>query len=1053
MNRIIKWSLNNGTSLILLMLIVLFGGVTSIGKIQLESFPDVSFPVLSVQITLPGSAAEDIEKDATEPIEESLIKLKDYESLVSTSSENSASISITYPFGTDIDEKERTVESEISKLALPEDAHVQINKISTDVIPIYQAAVSAEDGKDLQAVLEDQVVPAIEQTEGVYSVQLKGKKAVEVEIRVNLDKAEAKGLDLQTIKQALQNQEYAMPAGSAEKDGSTIPVRMVGGIDQVDQLKEVNISPVNTGAGMNGGQPSSPMPAKGSGQSQAVKLSEIAEVKTVSEQTELTRVNGKEAYLIEVTKDQEANTADVAGSIRDILSKYEKQEGWDVNPIMDQGEEVEKSVSSLVREGLFGALFVIVVIALFLRNVRATLIALISLPLSILATISLLEMMGYTLNIMTLGGMAVAIGRIVDDSIVVIENIYRWRQQGGNQLSGKEVAYRATKEILSAVASSTFVTVVVFLPLAFVTGILGEMFRPFAIAVTISILVSLLVAMMLIPLLGASFFKQVKQHAEETALVRGYEKLLRGALKKKGWVMAASLLLLIASLGTIPFLGFAFLPGEEATTIQTEISLPAGTTLAATDQLAKQVDDKLADMNLFVKRQMTVGSEDSRRGAFGGGGAGEQKITFTLETKQGVSMGDTLERVQQETEDLVKDGYPEATVTAREAQEAGPPSGNNIDVQLYGENQADLQKAAGQIEALLKQNADLKNISNNMGETRTTWEITLNDEGEELGLSPNQVAAAVNQHLQPTDVGTYELDGKEQSIALVYDEKITSLSQLEEIRINTPAGPKSLGEIADVKTKEVLKSIRHENGNTYAQVSAQSKGKDISLVTREVEQDIQSLSLPKGIEVSIGGGLEDIQTGFKDLGIAIAIAIGLVFLILSMTYGGLLTPLVILSSLIFVPVGALTGLLIAGQSLSMSAMIGFLMLVGIVVTNAVVLLDRVEANRKAGIELVESLVEAAKTRLRPILMTAIATILALIPLALSGASAELISQGLAITVIGGLTTSTLLTLIFVPVLYALVGKVRRLKQTDLIGESAGNDNKLIKWPSRQEGTV
>ncbi|MGA9172893.1 MAG: efflux RND transporter permease subunit, partial [Thermoactinomyces sp.] len=588
MNRMIKWSLKNGVSVILLTLIVFFAGVVSTGKIRLESFPDVSFPVLTIQISEPGSSAEDIEKNITKPVEDSLINLKDYEDLTSTSSENNAVISISYPFGTDVDEKERTIESTISKLQLPDNANVQINRISADAMPVYQAAISAKDGADLQTVLEDQVVPEIEKTAGVNSVQLKGTKTSKVEINVDLKKAEAKGVDLETIQQALQNQEYALPAGSAEKDGSTIPVRLVGGIDKVDQLKEINI-PLGSGTGtipsagqrkgmQQGRQPVGAMPSQGTGEPKTVKLSDIATVKNVSDQTQITRVNGKDAYLIEVTKNQDANAADVSQSIRDVLAKYQKQDGFTINTITDQGKKVEDSVSGLIREGLFGALFVVVVIALFLRNVRATVIALISLPISIFSTISVLDMMGYTLNIMTLGGMAVAIGRIVDDSIVVIENIYRWRQQKGNQFSRKDLAYRATKEILSAVASSTFVTVVVFLPLAFVDGVLGEMFRPFAVAVVISILVSLLVAMMLIPVLGASFFKKVKPHPHETALTRGYDKWLRGALNKKGWVIAVSILVLMASLGTIPFLGFAFLPGEKPTTIQADINLPAGTT-------------------------------------------------------------------------------------------------------------------------------------------------------------------------------------------------------------------------------------------------------------------------------------------------------------------------------------------------------------------------------------------------------------------------------------------------------------------------------------------
>ncbi|SFJ71793.1 efflux RND transporter permease subunit [Thermoflavimicrobium dichotomicum] len=1034
MNGMIRWSLKNSTAVFLLVLVVLFSGVMATQNIKLETFPDVSNPILTVQGTQPGATAEDIEKNLTKPIEDAIKRLNDYENLTSTSGENSVNVTVTYPLGTDLDEKERKLDSALSKLALPEQAEVQVSQMKLENLPVYQAALSSKNGDELQTLLEDKIIPELEQTKGISTVQLKGKKTAEVEIKVNLDKAEKEGLTLQSIKNAIQNEKYSLPAATAEKNGNTIAVRLTGKMPKVEDLKAIIIS--GSGANMSanpqvgkGGRTQAP--ASGNTQPKTVRLGDIAEIKTVSKKSEINKVNGNEAFLLEVTKEQNANTTDVSKSVREILKKYQQQEDFDINPIFDQGQKAEDSVAGLIREGLYGALFVVVVIALFLRNVRATIIALVSIPLSILVTLSLLEMMDYTLNIMTLGGMAVAIGRIVDDSIVVIENIYRWKQQKGKQLTHKELVYRATKEVVRAVASSTFVTVVVFLPLTFVEGIIGQFFRPFAISVAISILVSLLVAIMLIPVMGASFFKKVKHHSHESLLTRSYEKWLRGALRKKAWVIVTSILLLFGALSMTPAIGFSFLPSEEASRIEANITLPAATTLTAAEELAKKIDDHLNEMDLFVKRQMTVGGTALRRGFRGGQGANEREIKFTLEIKDGVSVNDTLEKVEKEVSQLAQKEIPTATISVKEEVQGGPGSGNNIDVKLFGDNLKDLEQAARQVEDLLKQHKELKNISNNMQKTRLAWEVSLNDEGKKLGISPNQVMALINERLQPIEVGTYELDGTEQSLVLLYDQKVSSESQLQEIEINTPAGEKKLKEIADIRTANLPSAILHENGKIYAQVSAKIKGDNTFAVTDQIHQDIQSLSLPKGIQVQVGGGEEDIKEGLTSLGTAIAIAIGLVFLILTVTYGGLLTPMVILSSLLFVPVGALTGLWITGQTISMSAMVGLLMLVGIVVTNAIVLLDRVESKRKAGMELTEALIDAAKTRLRPILMTAIATICALIPLALSGASTELISKGLAVTVIGGLTTSTLLTLIFVPVLYAIVGKYRRIESNGL----------------------
>ncbi|MCH5585176.1 efflux RND transporter permease subunit [Shimazuella sp. AN120528] len=1007
-----KWSLKNNIVIILLAIIVIVSGVLVTGKLKLETIPDVSNPILTVQANQPGASAEDIEKDVTKPLEDAIKQQNDYESFTSTSSDNVTSIQITYPYGTDLDKKEQELNNNFAKVALPEKAEFQIKRISLEDLPVYSAALSTKYEADLQKELEDKIIPELEKTDGVNEVTLKGTKTTKVAIQVNLEKARQKGLSLSTIQQSIQNQEYALPAGSAETKDNTIAVRLVGHIQKVADLKNIPIIP--TAAGANPQLAASVKP---------VKLGDIAQIKTISEQNEISKVNGENAFQIEVTKDKDANTTDVSKAVRDILAKYQQNVAFKIHTIADQGDATEKSISSLIHEALYGAIFVVLIIALFLRNIRATIIALISIPISILVTLNLMEPMGYTLNIMTLGGLAVAVGRIVDDSIVVIENIFRWKQQKGNELTQKQIVLRATKEVGTAVASSTFVTIAVFLPLAFVSGMVGEIFRPFALTVAISILVSLIVAFTLIPMLGASFFKKVAYHSEETRLSRIYGKLLHGALRQKALVIIASLFLLIGSLAMIPRLGFSFLPSGDAELVTSEITLPTGTTLGATEDLANKLENKMKEMNLFDKRQVTVGMSNMLQMA----DTNQQKITFTLELKNGVSVDDALTKVEKEMTKISQDKYPNAKVKVSEQAHAGPGSGNNVEVKLYGDNLKNLTTASNQIEDLFNQNKDLKNVTNNSQETRKAWNITLNQEGKDLGLTPGQVMQTVSEHLQPLDVGTYTLDGLDKSLVLEYNDKISTEAQLKAIKIQTAKGEKALSDIADVKWSNVPASILHENGDTYTKVTALVKGNNTLKVTDQIKQDIDALSLPSGITVQVGGGNQDITDGLTSLGISIVIAIGLVFVILSMTYGGLLTPLVILSSLLFVPIGAIAGLLITGQPISMSVMIGLLMLVGIVVTNAIVLLDRVESKRKAGLGLQQALMDAAKTRLRPILMTALATICALIPLALSTDSSLLISQGLAITVIGGLTTSTLLTLFFVPALYALVGKFRKIE--------------------------
>ncbi|RAP77616.1 efflux RND transporter permease subunit [Paenibacillus montanisoli] len=1036
MSWLSRVSLKNSVAVVILCILVLGFGFFSATQIKQQTFPDVDFPAVVVQAVYPGASTEEIESEVTVPVEESLQGLKGYEALTSTTSENVASIILQYPFGSNMGDKVKDVETAIAKLDTPEKAKVTIQRLNINAAPIYEAGVfsSKDDPAALQKVLEEQVVPKLKKVAGVSTVNLKGVVSQELRIDVDKDKAAQRGISLNAIQTAIQQLDYAMPLGSVTtQDSTSIPIRLVGKLTTLKQIEDLELGGAGAGqaagaAGMPGAGVGAGAGAGAVGQAAApkVKLSDIAKITTVSTQNEITRFDGQASFVVQVVKTQDANTAEVSDKVKEALDSYKGKADLDIHLIQDQGAEIKKSVSSLIKEGLYGALFCVIIIFLFLRNIRATLISILSLPISIFATIALMNEMGYTLNIMTLGGIAVSIGRIVDDSIVVIENIYRWRQEKGREMNGKELAYKATKEVIGAVGSSTIATVVVFLPLAFVTGIIGEFFRPFAIAVVISIVASLLVAMMLIPVLGAKFFNHIKPHKEGGKFMTFYEKLIRGALNRRALVLVLSIVILIGSFGTIPLLGVAFLPAGEVPSIGVDLKLPTQSTIEETNETAQKVENYLKDLKGVDNYQASIGGADN---PFVQIGSNANRATFTVQFKEGTVMDTMIDDVGADLKSLLAKEAPDATVNVREGVQNGPPAGNSIDVSLYSDDMASLSTASQQVEKLMSSNADMKDISNNLKEITPKWVISLNQTAKDLNVSYFQIMAAVNEQLRPTDVGTYELDNKSWDITMSYAQQITSKEQLEAITIPTMAGMKQLKELITLTESSAPVAINHEDGKMSAKVTGNVKdASKTAAVTKSITEDIDSLSLPSNVEVKIGGGSDMINSGFQSIGIAMAAAVGLVFLVMSMTFGGLRTPLIILSSLLFVPVGSLGALLITGQSLTMSSMIGMLMLVGIVVTNAVVLLDRVEKNRKEGIPLRESLVEASKTRLRPILMTACATILALVPLALSESSTSLISGGLAITVIGGLTTSTILTLIVVPVIYEITGKRRKFEK-------------------------
>ncbi|NUU61301.1 efflux RND transporter permease subunit [Paenibacillus agri] len=1041
MNLLSKISLKNSVAVLILFALIMGYGVYSATQIKQQTFPDIEFPAVFIQAINPGASTEEMETGVTKPIEDSLKNFAGYDSLTSTSTENASSISIQFPFGSDMDKLSTDIEASVAKLKLPENAKVSVQRLSAGAMPIYQAAIfsTGKDSGELTRKLEDDVVPALQKLEGVSSVTLKGAASDQLQIVVDKEKASRLGISLSSIQTALQGLNYALPLGNVNEGETTIPIRLSGSATTLQQIKDLPLGPAG---GVGGGVAAAPGSSGGAGQQQArgaaggaqvatpppaIKLSDIATVTSSAQVDEITRYNGEPSFVLEVVKTQDANTADVGDAVQSLLDSY-KNDHIEAHVISNQGEEIKESVNSLIREGLYGALFCIIIIFLFLRNVRATLISILSLPISIFATIAVMNQMGYTLNIMTLGGIAVSIGRIVDDSIVVIENIYRWRQEKGTSLKSKDLTYRATKEVISPVLSSTIATVVVFAPLGFVNGVIGEFFRPFSLAVVISIVASLLVAVMLIPVLGASFFKKVKPHKSESKLTGVYERLIKAALKRKWLVMILSLVLLAGSLSTIPLLGVAFLPADSVPTASIQLTLPAGSGTEQGDQVSKKVESYVKDLNGVTNYQVAVGG--SADNPMRSSGSTANRATVTAQFTKDIDMEAVIDKAKADLPALVENVIPGTTVTVRAGEQQGLPSGNNIDVSLYSDNMDDLSKASKQIEDLMGQNSNLKDVTNNMNEVTPKWELTLNQQGIDEKVSPYVLMQAVSEQLKPVHAGSYTLDNKEQTVTLSYRQQITSLEELKSIPVPTAGGIRTLGDVADISVRDALVTVNHNDGKTYARVSGTVKGDNTSVVTREVQKDISALSLPDGVEVSYGGGMAMMQEGFTNLGIAMAAAVGLVFLVMSITFGGVVTPLIILSSLIFIPVGSLGALLVTGQALSMSGMIGMLMLVGIVVTNAVVLLDRVEKNRKSGQPITEAIVEACKTRLRPILMTALATMLALLPLALSGSSTSLISGGLAVTVIGGLFTSTLLTLIVVPVLYEIVWKKRKVREVE-----------------------
>jgi HAE1 family hydrophobic/amphiphilic exporter-1 len=619
--------------------------------------------------------------------------------------------------------------------------------------------------------------------------------------------------------------------------------------------------------------------------------------------------------------------------------------------------------------------------------------------------------------------MTVAIGRVIDDSIVVIENIFRRMSLKNEQLSGKELIVAATREMFMPIFSSTIVTIAVFLPLGLVKGPVGEMFLPFALTIVFALLASLLVAITIVPMMAHSLFKkgvsskQVHVENKPGKLASGYKKILNWSLNHKIITFGLAILLLVGSLFLIPVIGVSFLPSDEQKMVVATYKPAPGQTLDEVERIATGAEEYFENRAGVKTIQFSVGGENPMNP-----GQSNSAMFF-------VEYDADAENFSQETEKVINDLKKRKDEGEWASQDfTGMGSSNALSFNVYGDNMDDIEPVINNIAKIFKNNESLRNVKTSISDTYEEYTLVVDQEKlSQLGLTPAQVGMELAGNGQRQVLTTIENDGKEMNVYLeVEKDEYVNINELTDKTIQSPMGlTVPIKDVVEIKEGNTSDTVTRRDGRIYASVSAEITTKDVAKVSTAVQKKVDKLKLPATVDISVGGVSEDIAESFTQLGLAMLAAIAIVYLVLVITFGGGLAPLAILFSLPFTIIGGLLGLLIAGETLSVSAMIGALMLIGIVVTNAIVLIDRVIHKENDGLSTRDAILEAAVTRLRPILMTAIATIGALIPLAVGMEGSGLISKGLGVTVIGGLTSSTLLTLVIVPIVYETLMKIKR----------------------------
>lgn len=757
-----------------------------------------------------------------------------------------------------------------------------------------------------------------------------------------------------------------------------------------------------------------------------VTLSDVAQVTYGTEADAVySRANGSPAVLISIVKAQDANTVDVAEEIRTTVDDVLPQlpAGSAVTYTYDASVQINDSISDMVEEGYMGAVLAFLVILIFLRDWRSTLIAAISIPMSVVFALLFMRFAGVTMNVMTLGGLTVSIGRVVDDSIVVIENIFNHLQSGAERTP--EMIRAATKEVSGAITSSTLTTMAVFAPMMLVSGIVGKIFTPFAITVALALLASLIVSVTIVPLLAkwGLLFAKVKERDERaTRTGRAYRKALDWSLDHPGVIMTTAVLLFAASLGLIPLVGTGFMPPATEKYVTVDAEYPSGTSPLEVDEGLKQLEAQIAkdeSVEFYTANVQQSGGFNLMQG----GGSSSNKGGAFLKLTEDADVGDTMAYVHDAAQPLQDAG---AKVTVGQVSMSGGGD-NTVEVIVTGRSMTDIEATADELLASLRDVPGLENVSSNIAEKRPQITAEVDQFAAAVqGMNAGMVAGTIRGYVAEQSAGVTEIDGRDADIMYITDLKgVDSAEDIADRKLTTPLGDEiRIGDIAAVEQVQTPVSIYRLDEQEYAAVTASITERDTSSVISAVEEKIAEITLPDGVQVELGGVASMMSESFTQLGMAMLIAVAAVYLVMMLAFGEAIAPLAIMFSLPLAVVGGFFGLLIAGIPLDMPAMIGALMLIGIVTTNAIMFIERVNQKLAEGMTRREALLDAGTNRWRPIFMTALTTIIALVPMASGIKAGALMSQSLAIVVVGGLTSSTMLTLIVVPVVYDLLQKLK-----------------------------
>jgi HAE1 family hydrophobic/amphiphilic exporter-1 len=1005
MSFLSRLSLANKSVIALATVALILIGAYVIPSLRQELIPSVFLPEITITSVYPGASPGQVEQDVTNPIEQAIQGQPGVTQTSSQSSEGVSIIQVSYDFGADLDKAQQKLQQQVNRLqsTLPSNVTPQLQQLNSNNFPIITLAASSSGSQqDLAVALKKFAVPELQSVNGVATVNITGVRQQIVTVTLDLNKMVTAGVTINQIQGALQANNITLPAGEVDANGQVLAVQVGNTFNSIQGLENLLV-------GVNA-QSHTP-----------VKLSDIAAVKQdLAPSSTLSRVNGKESLGIAITKTESGNSVSISQDVNNVTKDLQTKMGNNAKftTVIDTAPYIQNSISDLVREGALGAGFAVLVILVFLLSIRSTIVTAISIPLSVMIALISLWVQNYSLNILTLSGLTIAIGRVVDDSIVVLENIYRHLNNGETK---RTAALVGTKEVAGAVTSSTLTTVAVFLPLAFIGGIVGEYTHPLAITVTVALLASLFVALTIIPVLAYWFLKAPKGatkledlQEKPNILERGYTPLITWVTKHRIITVIVSILLLVGSFMLFPLLPTNAFGNQSSSTFSFTMTLPKNTTLDRTNQTAQRVENVLQGISGIQTYQTTVGTSNAGFSS----AAATNVASFIVSVAPGIDDN----AVQQTVSDRLNKLSDIGTISFRS-------QGSNIqDLTVQAPDDATLNQATQQVVDTVTKHANTTNIQSNLSSAVPLINVRVDPARAALhGLTSMQVA----QLLRTTYAGTSTIDvtinNTKQNVQLKIGTSTNTVEDMKNMQIPGPTGELvKLSDVADVSLVNGPVLVSHSNGVRTATVTFTVTGQNIQGVAQDVQQKVTALKLPAGAQVSLGSTSSQGQDVLKQLFLALLFAIPLVFIIMVVAFRSLLQPLILLVAIPFAAMGSIVLAVVTQTAIGISSLFGALMLIGIVVTNAIVLIDRVNHYRVQGMDARSAVIAGGRHRVRPILMTALATIMALLPTAFGwgGSGNVILSSDLAVVVIGGLASSTLLTLLFVPTLYVIVENFR-----------------------------